>query len=536
MSSFISFNNFRFSLILIFGLVILFLYYVKDDYRMIVLEQSNTMVNDRIDWNNYELMEKEFKRTGFGEHGEPATLTDSNEIQKNNESFRIFGMSVVISDKISVNRSVPDFRDQECFKKKYLKNLPSVSIVIIYNNEVFSVFKRTLHSIYNRTPHSLIKEIILVNDFSTLSYLYEPLEQYIADNFSKLNIRIINLKERSGLMKARSVGAQAAQSDYLFVMEPHCEMTNNWLPPLIEPLLKHPHIVTVPIVDNIEFNKLHYYSNGEGSRGVFDWNLNYNQLPRFPVSPGKQIDPYETPIMTGGIFAIRKDYFFEIGPYDERLLIWGAENLEMSFKIWLCGGRLLEVPCSRVGHVFRNFNTFRKHENFTDFISFNNKRVAEVWMEDFKEYVYQRNPNRYKIEVGDLTKAKQLKESLKCKPFHYFLDVVAPDLVEKYPPALKNFAYGTIQLLNTSLCLDTFNRHINEPLGLYNCQSDLQFPSLSQNFELSEYKDLRLRFSNTCLDGFQLNTANCHQQGGNQKFKYNTVSNDIFYLKLCLNL
>ena len=531
MSNVKSIKNVRFTLVvLLIGFSILIMYYVTDDYQELVLIKSNTVVDDRFDWCNYDLMEEEINRTGFGEHGAPAILTDLSEIKKNKESFKIFGMSVVISDKISINRSVPEFRDRQCFKKKYLKDLPSVSIVIIFHNEVFSVFKRTLHSIYNRTPHSLIKEIILVNDFSTLSFLYGPLEQYIADHFSKLNIKIINLKERSGLMKTRVVGAQAAQSDYLFIMEPHCEMTHNWLPPLIEPLLKDPHIVTVPIVDNIEYKNLVYYSNGNGSRGVFDWDLNYNQLPRFPSSEGKQIDPYDTPIMTGGIFAMRKDYFFAIGPYDEGLLIWGAENLEMSFKVWLCGGRLLEVPCSRIGHVFRNFNTFRKHENVTDFVAFNNKRVAEVWMDDYKEHVYKRNTNRYKIDVGDLTKAKQLKASLKCKPFQYFIDVVAPDLVEKYPPVSITFAYGTVKLFDTNLCLDTFHRSINKPLGLYSCQSDLKFPEKSQNFELSEYKDFRLRFSETCLDGFQLNTAQCHKQGGNQKFKYDNVINKILYL------
>ena len=37
--------------------------------------------------------------------------------------------------------------------------------------------------------------------------------------------------------------------------------------------------------------------------------------------------------MSGGIFAIDKEYFFEIGAYDPGMKVWGAENLELSFRV-----------------------------------------------------------------------------------------------------------------------------------------------------------------------------------------------------------
>jgi polypeptide N-acetylgalactosaminyltransferase len=238
---------------------------------------------------------------------------------------------------------------------------------------------------------------------------------------------------------------------------------------------------------------------------VFDWNLEYQKLSRFPVDDDKKLDPFPTPIMTGGIFMIRKDYFFELGPYDEELLIWGGENLEMSFKINLCGGKLLEVPCSRIGHVFRAFTMSRKHKIVDDFVAFNNKRIVEIWFDEFKEFVYKRDPQRYVIDVGDLTKAKKLKEKLKCKPFKYFFDEIAPDLEKKFPAKASPFASGRIQLKDENFCLEA-PPEPDSPMLLNECYEPLP---QSQSFELSWYRDIRIETTNLCIDYYNFIMTIC---------------------------
>lgn len=41
-----------------------------------------------------------------------------------------------------------------------------------------------------------------------------------------------------------------------------------------------------------------------------------------------------SPTHAGGLLAIDKAWFFELGAYDPGIKIWGGEQYELSFKVW----------------------------------------------------------------------------------------------------------------------------------------------------------------------------------------------------------
>ncbi|XP_037069452.1 polypeptide N-acetylgalactosaminyltransferase 1-like isoform X2 [Pollicipes pollicipes] len=430
---------------------------------------------------------------GLGADGEPAHLSGAEEAHAE-ELMKKEAFNIVLSDKISPNRSVPDARSKLCLGRQHDHDLPTASVIIIFTNEAFSSLVRTIHSVINRTPARLLKQIILVDDFSDRVELGGKLERYIERFFNagRQLVQLIRLSARSGLIRARLAGARAATGDVLVFLDSHCECGIQWMEPLLQRIKEDHTAVLTPIIDVIDDKTLQYYnSNGEFFQvGGFTWSGHFTwiDVPEWEQQRrGTAADPTRSPTMAGGLFAIDRQYFWESGSYDEGMDVWGGENLEMSFRIWMCGGKIETIPCSRVGHIFRDFHPYSFPGN-KDTHGINTARLAEVWMDDYKRLFYLNRPDLQETEIGSVSERRQFRQRMQCHTFKWYLENVLP---QKFIPDENVQAYGRVTSAVAPVCLDNLDRENDIAeyyLGLYDC---VNAPWRNEMFSLSALGQLR---------------------------------------------
>ncbi|XP_064072848.1 putative polypeptide N-acetylgalactosaminyltransferase 9 isoform X3 [Vanessa tameamea] len=454
-----------------------------------------------------------------GELGKPVVLpTNMSDDAKLavSEGWKKNAFNQYVSDLISIRRKLPDPRDEWCKQPgRYLEDLPQTSVVICFHNEAWSVLLRTVHSVIDRSPAHLIKEIVLVDDFSDMPHLMQQLDDYMS---SLPKVRIVRATRREGLIRARLLGARYVTAPVLTYLDSHCECTEGWLEPLLDRIARNKTTVVCPVIDVIDDNTLeyHYRDSSSVNVGGFDWNLQFNWHP----VPAKErsrhkhtAEPVYSPTMAGGLFAIDKEFFERLGTYDSGFDIWGGENLELSFKTWMCGGTLEIVPCSHVGHIFRKRSPY-KWRTGVNVLKKNSVRLAEVWLDDYAKYYYQRVGND-KGDFGDITSRKSLRQKLGCKSFEWYLKNIYPEL---FIPG-ESVAHGEIRnVAFEKTCLDSPTRKSDhhKPVGLYPChrQGGNQYWMYSKNGEI--------RRDETCLDysGHDVVLYPCHGAKGNQLWLY----------------
>lgn len=143
---------------------------------------------------------------------------------------------------------------------------------------------------------------------------------------------------------------KSAKSSIFVFMNAGVEVGYNWLPPLIEPILENRTACTSPIKYDIQPRNFEVTEDAESGRGIFNSQFQFKIIPPYDDIYDFPDNNYKTPILTIQIYAISSEFYWQIGGHEYE----GLEREELSVKIWLCGGQVLIIPCSKVAELSRD--------------------------------------------------------------------------------------------------------------------------------------------------------------------------------------
>ncbi|XP_070480419.1 polypeptide N-acetylgalactosaminyltransferase 18 isoform X6 [Equus przewalskii] len=322
------------------------------------------------------------------------------------KQFQYYGYNAYLSDRLPLDRPLPDLRPSGCRNLSFPDSLPEVSIVFIFVNEALSVLLRSIHSAIERTPPHLLKEIILVDDNSSNEELKEKLTEYV----DKVNgqkpgfIKVVRHSKQEGLIRSRVSGWRAATAPVVALFDAHVEFNVGWAEPVLTRIKENRKRIISPSFDNIKYDNFEIEEYPLAAQG-FDWELwcRYLNPPKAWWKLENSTAPIRSPALIG-CFIVDRQYFQEIGLLDEGMEVYGGENVELGIR-------------------------------------------------------------DSGIDIGDVTARKALRKQLQCKTFRWYLVSVYPEM-RMYSDII---AYGVLQnSLKTDLCLDQGPDTENVPI-VYIC-------------------------------------------------------------------
>ncbi|KAF6119778.1 hypothetical protein HJG60_010188 [Phyllostomus discolor] len=247
---------------------------------------------------------------------------DLSEAQqkKAHDLFHEFGYNVHLSDQLPLNHSIPDAHHSRCLQKTYPSQLPSLNVILIFMNEALSSVQRAIVSIISWTPSRLLKEIILMDDFSSNA---EPILAQIQEDHS---------------------------------------------------------VIVSPVFDDIHFDTFEL-TKYELAVDGFNWELwcHYDLLPKAWVDLNDVTAPLKSPSIIG-ILTANRFFLGKTGSVDGGLVVYGGESVELSLRVWQCGGKTEVLPCSRIAHLERHHRPYAL--DLISALKHNAVRVAKIWMDE----------------------------------------------------------------------------------------------------------------------------------------------------------
>ncbi len=208
-----------------------------------------------------------------------------------------------------------------------------LSIVIVTCNEGENL-RQTVNNLLATLPAS--GEIIVVDDFST-----DGSTDFLTSGYAR--VKILRPKEKLGVARARDFGSHYAEGELIVFSDAHVQVSLGWWPPIIKELGKPNVGAVAPAISVL----------GNSERKGYGMTVTGPNLGAVWLGMKSPL-PYTVPMLGGGFIAMRRDAFEDVGGFDDGMLGWGSEDLELSLRLWLLGYEVVVVPEVEVAHLFRD--------------------------------------------------------------------------------------------------------------------------------------------------------------------------------------
>lgn len=175
-----------------------------------------------------------------------------------------------------------------------------------------------MKAVLDRTPSNLLKEIVLVDDYSDIDDLKQRLDTEVHSIDRSGRIRILRNNKREGLIRSRVFGARNCTGDVLLFLDSHVEANVGFAEPLLARIKENRRVLAIPVIDIINADTF-AYTPSPLVRGGFNWGLHFKwvNVPSNLLTKDEDfLGPFKSPTMAGGLFAIDRNYFTDLGEYD----------------------------------------------------------------------------------------------------------------------------------------------------------------------------------------------------------------------------
>jgi len=219
--------------------------------------------------------------------------------------------------------------------KSSKEDYPLVSIVVLNYNGKHHL-KTCLDSL-QRTKYPNT-EIILVDNAST-----DGSVEFVKKNYP--NVKIVKLNKNIYTCGGYMAGVLVSRGKYIVILSNDMEVDENWLIPLVEALERMPWVAAADAKYKSFYQRDKFDDTAAAGRWIDYFGNNYTRGVN-EVDRGQ----YNKPTYIIGVITIfRKDVFLKIGGFDLSY-IYGYEDIDIGWRLYLAGYKVLYVPQSVIYH------------------------------------------------------------------------------------------------------------------------------------------------------------------------------------------